>query len=67
MIRIYCDQRKLVDKLKALSEHIFRCYAVRIGIIGIKCKDASLKSIHDVSVGCLHDNVTYKPRTKLLK
>ena len=60
VIRIYCDQRQLRDHFQALTKNILCGDIFRSGIIGIQSEDTSLHGIHNVTIGCFHDNVTDK-------
>ena len=60
MIRIYSDQRHFCDQLHGLAQGIFHAGVIRIIIVGVQSQHTSLHGIHDIFVGCFHDNITDK-------
>ena len=60
MIRIYSDQRHFCDQLHGLAQGIFHADVIRIIIVSVQCQHASLHGIHDIFIGCFHDNITDK-------
>ena len=64
------DEFKLYDKVegiagKLIMEHIRYGNILRIIIICIKSKYAALHGIHNVGIGSLHDNITYKTSSQI--
>ena len=65
VIGVNRDLRKLGNQLQRLAEHIRYGNILRIIIICIKSKYAALHGIHNVGIGSLHDNITYKTSSQI--